>query len=71
LPYKQTQTQSKAFLFLIANFENYVKGDYFNKIMGELMGSGIFNADGEKWKVQRKVASRIFHVKNFRDQFTR
>jgi cytochrome P450 len=58
-------------LKIIDNFENYVKGDYFNKNMGDLLGRGIFNVDGGKWKIQRKIASRIFHVKNFRDEFTK
>ncbi|KAG2233379.1 cytochrome P450 [Thamnidium elegans] len=56
---------------LKTNFENYEKGPYFNKLMYDLVGNGIFGTDGEVWRVQRKVASRIFHVKNFRDKFTR
>lgn len=40
-------------------------------MLHDLLGEGIFNSDGEAWRVQRKVASRIFHVKNFRDRFTR
>ncbi|CEG71286.1 hypothetical protein RMATCC62417_07041 [Rhizopus microsporus] len=38
--------------------------------MNDLFGNGIFNANGEEWKYQRKTASIIFNVKNFRDQFT-
>jgi hypothetical protein len=38
--------------------------------MMDLFGDGIFNANGEEWKYQRKTASLIFNVKNFRDQFT-
>lgn len=38
--------------------------------MMDLFGDGIFNANGEEWKYQRKTASHIFNVKNFRDQFT-
>lgn len=56
---------------LLANFENYEKGDHFSSMLHDLLGDGIFNSDGEAWRVQRKVASRIFHVKNFRDRFTR
>lgn len=37
------------------NFENYVKGPIFNSTLHELLGDGIFNTDGDKWKVQRKV----------------
>ncbi|KAI7891571.1 cytochrome P450 [Mucor mucedo] len=52
------------------NFENYVKGPQLNNAMGDLFGHGIFNANGDRWKYQRKTASHIFNVKNFRDHFT-
>ncbi|KAG2186344.1 hypothetical protein INT43_002782 [Umbelopsis isabellina] len=55
---------------LKTNFENYVKGPTFHSAMDELFGNGIFNADGEQWKYQRKTAANIFNVKNFRDHFT-
>ncbi|KAG0796934.1 hypothetical protein G6F16_000497 [Rhizopus arrhizus] len=55
---------------LKTNFQNYLKGPKFNKNLAELLGHGIFNANGEQWKYQRKTASHIFNVKNFRDQFT-
>ncbi len=49
------------------NFENYVKGPYFQKSMGDVMSlHGIFVADGEVWRKQRKMASHIFSVGNFR-----
>ncbi|CEP07389.1 hypothetical protein [Parasitella parasitica] len=56
--------------FLKGNFKNYLKGPKFNSSLRELLGNGIFNANGEKWKYQRKAASHIFNVKNFRDEFT-
>ncbi|GAA5810466.1 hypothetical protein MFLAVUS_003887 [Mucor flavus] len=52
------------------NFENYIKGPEFHASMVDMFGNGIFNANGEDWKYQRKTASHIFNVKNFRDQFT-
>ncbi|KAG1448977.1 hypothetical protein G6F56_008787 [Rhizopus delemar] len=52
------------------NFENYVKGPTYNEATQDLLGHGIFNANGEQWKYQRKAASHIFNVKNFRDSFT-
>ncbi|ORE06666.1 cytochrome P450 [Rhizopus microsporus var. microsporus] len=55
---------------LKTNFSNYVKGPQFNDVMHDLLGHGIFNANGDQWKWQRKTASHIFNVKNFRDQFT-
>ncbi|CAO3598708.1 unnamed protein product [Absidia cylindrospora] len=55
---------------LKGNFESYVKGPDFHNAMNDLFGNGIFNANGDEWKYQRKTASHVFNVKNFRDQFT-
>lgn len=55
---------------LLDNFENYAKGPQLNAATGDLFGHGIFNANGEQWKYQRKTASHIFNIKNFRDLFT-
>ncbi|CAO3607796.1 unnamed protein product [Cunninghamella blakesleeana] len=57
--------------FLKSNFENYVKGPFLNEASSDLLGHGIFNANGEVWRYQRKTASQIFNVKNFRDHFTK
>ncbi|KAJ0101610.1 hypothetical protein Patl1_05915 [Pistacia atlantica] len=42
---------------LKSRFENYPKGKPFSMIVGDLLGKGIFNVDGELWHFQRKVAS--------------
>ncbi|KAI8980884.1 cytochrome P450 [Pilobolus umbonatus] len=55
---------------LKTKFDNYIKGPEFHGSMNDLFGNGIFNANGEDWKFQRKTASHVFNVKNFRDQFT-
>ncbi|KAJ0033957.1 hypothetical protein Pint_24878 [Pistacia integerrima] len=52
---------------LKTNFENYPKGDRFIKNVEDLLGSGIFNSDGELWKVQRKTASYEFNTKSLRN----
>ncbi|KAH8556114.1 cytochrome P450 [Umbelopsis sp. PMI_123] len=52
------------------NFLNYEKGPQFRDGMDALFGHGIFNTNGDEWKFQRKTASQIFNVKNFRDHFT-
>lgn len=54
----------------LANFENYIKGPEFHTALGDLFGHGIFNANGEEWRYQRKTASNVFNVRNFRDHFT-
>jgi cytochrome P450 len=49
---------------LKTNFENYVKGkDFFISRMTDLLGNGIFNADGSVWHHQRKTSSQMFTQK--------
>ncbi|KAG6503093.1 cytochrome P450 94B3-like [Zingiber officinale] len=52
---------------LRSNFANYPKGKPFTEILGDLLGSGIFNADGQLWHAQRKLASREFTVRSMRE----
>lgn len=42
---------------LKTRFDNYPKGKQFSAILGDLLGQGIFNVDGDLWKFQRKMAS--------------
>ncbi|KAF7820847.1 cytochrome P450 704C1-like [Senna tora] len=53
--------------FLKTNFGNYGKGEYQHTILKDLLGDGIFTVDGEKWKVQRKVASYQFSTRLLKD----
>ncbi|KAL1923490.1 uncharacterized protein VTP21DRAFT_8470 [Calcarisporiella thermophila] len=55
---------------LKTNFQNYVKGPRSHTILLPLLGEGIFNTNGEPWKIQRKTASHIFNVKVFRELVT-
>lgn len=48
------------------NFSNYVKGEYFEEMLREFLGEGIFNTNGDKWKQQRQVASHLFTVKELK-----
>ncbi|KAF9965337.1 hypothetical protein BGZ70_005027 [Mortierella alpina] len=52
---------------LKTNFWAYEKGPVLRESMEDLLGNGIFGADGHQWKWQRKMASHIFNVKAFRD----
>ncbi|KAF9180890.1 hypothetical protein BGZ51_009641 [Haplosporangium sp. Z 767] len=52
---------------LKTNFWAYEKGPILRESMEDLLGEGIFGADGNQWKWQRKMASHIFNVKAFRD----
>ncbi|PIA40571.1 hypothetical protein AQUCO_02500346v1 [Aquilegia coerulea] len=51
---------------LKTNFENYPKGDRFIILLKGFLGRGIFNSDGDLWKIQRKVASFEFSTKSLR-----
>ena len=42
------------------NFRNYEKGDLFRTMFRELLGNGIFVADGVVWESHRKISSRLF-----------
>ncbi|KAI9484494.1 cytochrome P450 [Zychaea mexicana] len=53
------------------NFSNYIKGAEQLSSMQDLFGHGIFTADGEQWRFQRKAASLIFNVANFRDHYVK
>ncbi|GMH09938.1 hypothetical protein Nepgr_011779 [Nepenthes gracilis] len=44
---------------LKTKFDNYPKGKQFSVILGDLLGLGIFNVDGELWRFQRKMASLV------------
>ncbi|GLT44272.1 hypothetical protein SLA2020_181800 [Shorea laevis] len=52
---------------LKTNFNNFPKGKPFTEILGDLLGCGIFNVDGESWSMQRKFASHEFSTKSLRD----
>ena len=56
---------------LKTDFWCFEKGPIVRRNLYAFLGGGIFNSDGEQWQVQRKIASQIFHVRNFRDYFMR
>ncbi|KAK8671486.1 hypothetical protein V6N13_038081 [Hibiscus sabdariffa] len=52
---------------LKTNFENYPKGERYIWILNDFLGQGIFNSDGDLWKIQRKTASYEFNTKSLRN----
>ncbi|XP_055827086.1 cytochrome P450 94B3-like [Solanum dulcamara] len=52
---------------LKTNFINYPKGKPFTDILGDFLGCGIFNVDGELWSAQRKLASHEFSTNSLRE----
>ncbi|KAE8698490.1 Cytochrome P450 86B1 [Hibiscus syriacus] len=55
---------------LKTKFSVYPKGPFFRDNMCDLLGGGIFSADNETWKRQRKTASIEFHSALFRQLTT-
>ncbi|KAK1297523.1 Cytochrome P450 86B1 [Acorus calamus] len=51
---------------LKTRFASFPKGPYFRGTVRDLLGEGIFNADDEEWRRQRKEASLRFHSAEFR-----
>nr|QPZ88857.1 cytochrome P450 CYP94D143 [Dioscorea zingiberensis] len=52
------------------NFSNYPKGHNITDTLHDLLGDGIFNTDGDHWKLQRKIASLQFNTKSIRSFVT-
>ncbi|KAJ0257864.1 Cytochrome P450 [Hirschfeldia incana] len=50
---------------LKTNFRNYPKGEYYRERFRELLEDGIFNADDELWKEERRVAKTEMHSLRF------
>ncbi|OCH92180.1 cytochrome P450 [Obba rivulosa] len=45
---------------LATDFPNYVKGDFFRSYMYSVLGTGVFNADGDMWKFHRTMTRPFF-----------
>ncbi|OIW14461.1 hypothetical protein TanjilG_19509 [Lupinus angustifolius] len=54
---------------LKSNINNFPKGKPFTEILGDFLGHGIFNVDGELWLTQRKLASHEFSTRSLREFF--
>ncbi|KAK4417897.1 cytochrome [Sesamum alatum] len=52
---------------LKTNFTNFPKGKPFTEILGDFLGNGIFNADGDLWYAQRKSVTHLFTTRSLRD----
>uniref|UniRef100_A0A0D9VPD0 Uncharacterized protein n=1 Tax=Leersia perrieri TaxID=77586 RepID=A0A0D9VPD0_9ORYZ len=49
-----------------SNFYNYPKGPDFNEIFSDIFGGGIFNVDGDPWRIQRAKAQLLMYRPQFR-----
>ncbi|KAL6054567.1 putative cytochrome P450-dependent fatty acid hydroxylase [Balamuthia mandrillaris] len=50
--------------FLNRNFKNYIRGPLRKESLWELLGEGIFVADGREWMLHRKLAKPLFRSAN-------
>ncbi|KAL3684515.1 hypothetical protein R1sor_002537 [Riccia sorocarpa] len=55
---------------LKTNFPNYIKGPVNQERFREILGNGIFAADGDDWKQLRKIASFEFSSHKLRETST-
>ncbi|KAJ7648628.1 cytochrome P450 monooxygenase pc-1 [Mycena polygramma] len=47
-------------LILSTDFNNYVKGERFRYGMSSVLGTGVFNSDGDHWKFHRQMTRPFF-----------
>ncbi|KAK3811805.1 MAG: cytochrome P450 [Benniella sp.] len=52
---------------LAKNQPNYEKGPESAAMFHDILGTGIFNADGDIWKTQRRIARPHFQTSEFKD----
>lgn len=50
---------------LKTNINNFPKGQYYRERFQDLLGDGIFNADDESWKEQRRTVKTEMHSSRF------
>ncbi|KAF9080598.1 serine/threonine protein kinase, CMGC, dual-specificity [Mortierella sp. AD031] len=50
-----------------SNFWAYAKTPLFTSAFNDVFGRGIINVEGDVWKFQRKQATQLFSVKDFRE----
>src|SRR5579862_5514289 len=52
---------------LLDNVGNYIKSRQVQRTTGPALGNGLFNADGESWKAQRRTAAPMFSARRVLD----
>jgi cytochrome P450 len=49
---------------LLDNVQNYVKSRQVQRTTGPALGNGLFNADGDSWKFQRRTTAPMFSMRH-------
>ena len=60
-----TSKPSNLEFILRTRFSNFPKGKYFRERFTDLLGDGIFNADDDVWREQRRAAASEMHSLRF------
>ncbi|XP_071695644.1 cytochrome P450 86B1-like [Rutidosis leptorrhynchoides] len=60
-----TSDPAKIEYMLKTNFKNFPKGEAYKERLYDFLGDGIFNADDELWRIQRRVANSEMHSARF------
>ncbi|KAF8631752.1 hypothetical protein AX15_002208 [Amanita polypyramis BW_CC] len=48
-------------LMLATEFPNFIKGERFRHVMDSVLGTGVFNSDGDMWKFHRSITRPAFN----------
>ncbi|CAN8266444.1 unnamed protein product [Cochlearia groenlandica] len=62
-----TSVPSNIEYMLKTNFKNFPKGEFYKERFRDLLEDGIFNADDESWKEQRRIIITEMHSTRFVD----
>ncbi|KAH8832425.1 cytochrome P450 monooxygenase pc-1 [Flagelloscypha sp. PMI_526] len=54
-------------LILATDFANYVKGEQFDRATSNVLGTGVFNSDGDIWKFHRGLTRPHFNREKITD----
>jgi len=52
---------------LLDNVQNYEKGRQVQRTTGPALGNGLFNANGESWRFQRRTTAPMFSLRHVAD----
>jgi len=54
-------------MVLSTNFDDYEKGEFQRVVAGDLLGTGIFLSDGDRWRFHRSMARPFFSKERISD----
>lgn len=70
LPWLAVTNDVQNITHILKNVNTYGKGPKWNTRMYQLLGNGIFSADGDLWYKHRKTSSHLFNLNKFRTEMS-